>query len=105
MKTRRVFFTIIALPFLLGLVGCDEDDWDNPFGEQTNLIVVNLTSEDVEVEIDQHQNGHIRYLGIVHAGETRKWKVDAGWAWLFIDYDAVEIYLDDEYDGWFEVRH
>ena len=92
-------------PFLLALVltGCNEDEWDNVFGEETHLVIVNTTSEDVFAEIDQHQNGLIRVLGIVPAGRTMKWDVDTGWAWIFIDDEAIEIYLDADYDGWFEI--
>ncbi len=104
MNVKKALLTVIALPFVLGLVGCDEDDWDNPFGNETNLVFSNNTSEDVFVEIDQHQNGQIRTLGTVPAGQTAKWSVDTGWAWLFVDNDAIEIYLDDEYDGWFEIN-
>ena len=104
MNAKKALLAVIALPFMLGLAGCDEDEWDNPFGEETHLVVSNNTSEDVFVEIDQHQNGQIRTLGTVPAGQIAKWRVDTGWAWLFVDNDAIEIYLDDEYDGWFEIN-
>ena len=94
---------MLAVPLAIGLAGCDEDDWDNPFDEETSLVVVNNSSEDAFIEIDQHQNGHIRTLGNVPAGQTMKWKVETGWAWLFVDEDAIEIWLDSEYDGWFEI--
>ena len=104
MRIAKALAVMALFPVLLALAGCDDDEWDNPFGEETKLVIANLTATDAEVAIDQHQNGSVRYLGIVPAGARREWEVDTGWAWVYVDGDAVESLLDADYDGWLEIR-
>jgi len=99
---KKQLYCLFALILLFAISGCDDDDdW---FDEQTHLVVVNLSSSAANVQIDEDQDGGVRSLGIIQPGQTLKWEVDTGWAWLFIDSDVVEIWLDPDYDGWFEIR-
>jgi hypothetical protein len=96
--------TGLACVVLTCLLMASCDDGCDFCGERTNLVVANLTPTDAEISIDECQDGCFRYLGVVPAGISRKWEVDTGWAWVYIDGDAVEIYLDPGYDGWLEIR-
>lgn len=102
MKNRRIYFVLLNLVFLLFVAGCDDDDdW---FDEKTNLVVLNNSSHAANIQIDEGQDGGVKPLGVLQPGQTMKWRVDTGWAWLFVDSDVIEIWLDPEYDGWFEIR-
>ena len=102
MKTKKTLLLLFVFALWIPILGCDDDDdW---FEESTNLVVVNLSSHAANVQIDEDQDGGVRSLGIIQPGQTIKWEVDTGWAWLFVDSDVVEIWLDPDYDGWFEIR-
>ena len=101
MKIRKIYFALFVLPFFFSIFGCDDDD--GIFDEETHLVVVNLSSHPANVQIDENQDGGVRPLAVIQPGQTLKFDVDTGWAWLFVDSDVVEIWLDPDYDGWFEI--
>lgn len=101
MRNKKIYFALFTIVFLFLIAGCDDDEL---FDEETNLVVVNLSSHPANVEIDEGQDGGVRPLAVIQPGQTLKFNVDTGWAWLFVDSDVIEIWLDPEYDGWFEIR-
>jgi len=97
---KRWAFTFIALAafVVVAATGCDDDDWAS-----TRLIVINNTGDTVFVEVDEHADGDIDASASLGPGTRADWVLDAGWTVVFVDGDGFEIFLEDAYDGVFEI--
>lgn len=89
---------LLGILALTGIGGCDGDGWGS-----TRLIVINNSSDTVFVEVDEHADGDIDVHATLPPHTQRDWVLDAGWTVIFVDGDWVEIFLDEEFDGVFEI--
>jgi nitrogenase subunit NifH len=98
---RRWSLTFLILFGAAILVaGCDDSRWGS-----TRLIVINNTADTVLVEVDEHEDGDIDVSATLGPGSQVSWVLDAGWAVVFVDGDGTEIFLDENYDGIFEIAN
>jgi hypothetical protein len=96
---RRWLLPVLVLGGLaLAAVGGCNDSYDS-----SRLIVINNSSSTVFVEVDEHEDGDIDVSATMPPGSTTDWVLDAGWIVVFVDGDGTEVYLDDRYDGVFEI--
>jgi hypothetical protein len=96
---KRLYLALTALAVLaLNAVGGCNDSYDS-----TRLVVINNSSRAAFVEVDEHADGDIDASATLLPGERTDWVLDAGWAVVFVDGDGVDIFLDDRYDGIFEI--
>ena len=98
---KRWFLSLLLLAGLAvtAIGGCD-DDWNS-----TRLIVINNTRDTVFVEVDERADGDIDESATLGPGSQIDWVLDADWAVVYVDGDGVEIFLDDAYDGVFEIAY
>ena len=97
---KRWLLTLLLLAgfALVAIGGCGDDSWGT-----TRLIVINNSSDTVFVEVDEHADGDIDVSATLPPGSQVDWVLDAGWAIVFVDGDGVEIFLEEDYDGVFEI--
>lgn len=98
---KRWFLSLLLLAgfAVIAVGGCD-DDWNT-----TRLIVINNTNDTVFVEVDEHADGDIDVSATLGPGSQTDWVLTADWAVVYVDGDGVEILLEDEYDGVFEIAY
>jgi hypothetical protein len=89
---------LLGILALAGIGGCDGDSWGS-----TRLIVINNSVDTVFVEVDEHADGDIDAHATLAPGTQVDWVLDAGWTVILVDGDWVEIFLDEEFDGVFEI--
>lgn len=97
MKRWTLILTGLAV-LALGAVGGCNDSYDS-----TRLIVINNSSRTAFVEVDEHADGDIDVSATLPPGTQTDWVLDDGYAVVFVDGDGVEIFLDDQFDGIFEI--
>ncbi len=98
MKRWGLFLAVLAGVVAVAATGCDDESWGS-----TRLIVINNTADTVLVEVDEHSDGDIDVRATLGPGMQVDWVLDAGWTVVYVDGDGVEIFLDDEFDGVFEI--
>jgi hypothetical protein len=96
---KRWFLSLLALGAIAaaGIGGCG-DSFD-----ASRLIVINNTGDTVLVEVDEHSDGEIDVSATLGPGSQTDWVLDAGWIIVYVDGDGVEVFLDDRFDGVFEI--
>jgi len=97
MKRMRILVLLLA-----GLVGMGGSCETGSFGT-TRLIVINNSSDTVLVEVDEHDDGDIDVEATLEPGSQVDWVLDDGPAVVFVDGEGFEIFLDDAFDGIFEI--
>jgi len=97
---KRWVFTLLGLAafVVVAATGCDDDSWDS-----TRLIVINNTNDTVFIEVDEHGDGDIDASATLGPHTRTDWVLDAGWTVVFVDGEGFEIFLEEAYDGVFEV--
>lgn len=97
MKRWSLLLTGLAVLAVAAIGGCNDS-----YGS-TRLIVINNSSRSAFVEVDEHADGDIDARATLLPGQQTDWIFDDGPAVVYVDGDGVEIYLDDQYDGVFEI--
>jgi hypothetical protein len=95
---RWLFLSVVLVGFGLAAVGGCGDNHGS-----SRLIVINNTRDTVLVEIDERADGDIEVSATLGPGSRADWVLDAGWIVVFVDGDGTEVYLDENYDGVFEI--
>jgi len=96
---KRCGLLLVALVALAGMGGSCETDG---FGA-TRLIVINNSTDTVFVEVDEHADGDIDVRATLGPGSTTDWILDDGPAVVVVDGEGFDIFLDDNFDGIFEI--
>ncbi|MBN1917720.1 MAG: hypothetical protein JW889_07420 [Verrucomicrobia bacterium] len=97
MKRWLLSSLVLAAIALLAVGGCDDD-----YGS-SRLVVINNTHSTVLVEVDEHADGDIDVGATMPPGSRTDWVLDAGWVVVFVDGDGTEVFLDEDFDGVFEI--
>jgi len=95
---RWLLLSLVLVGFGLAAIGgCDDSHGSS------RLIVINNTRSTVLVEVDERADGDIDVSATMPPGARADWVLDAGWIVVFVDGDGTEVYLDENFDGVFEI--
>ena len=97
MKRWTLVLTGLAVLAVAAIGGCNDSY------STTRLIVTNNSSRTAFVEVDEHADGDIDVSATLPPGTQTDWVLDDGYAVVFVDGDGVEIFLDEQFDGIFEI--
>jgi hypothetical protein len=96
---RWLLLPLVLVGFGVVMIGgCD----DGRYGS-SRLIVINNTGDTVFVEVDERADGDIDVSATLGPGSRADWVLDAGWIVVLVDGDPTEVFLDEDYDGVFEI--